>query len=214
MRWTALQWYHSHWPAEMGRGLQQVEDGLQEGLQGHFWLLAHNAALLNCCSRFSTAPPMCCCTVMHYDGGLRFSSISPGCNEFGGGRGPPALPSGVVQEFGPPGWVAPITAMEGSSRGGPGWPRPAGSYWEFSSLEMRRSSSSPNSPPIRLGSPTTITSWNKQVQLFWKKISKVGWFSFQDEHIPYRPQQKSIPDITKQATKSPWPPRSGSYLGS
>ena len=114
--------------------------------------------LLNCCSRFSTAPPRCCCTVMHYDGGLRFSSISPGCNELGGGRGPPALPSGVVQEFGPPGWVAPITAMEGSSRGGPGWPRPAGSYWEFSSLEMSRSSSSPNSPPIRLGSPTTITS--------------------------------------------------------
>lgn len=33
------------------------------------------------------------------------------------------------------------------------------SYWVFSKRVIRRSSSSPNSPPIRVGSPTTITSW-------------------------------------------------------
>lgn len=32
------------------------------------------------------------------------------------------------------------------------------SYWVFSKRVIRRSSSSPNSPPIRVGSPTTITS--------------------------------------------------------
>ena len=34
----------------------------------------------------------------------------------------------------------------------------AGSYWVFSNLVISLSSSSPNSPPIRDGSPTTITS--------------------------------------------------------
>lgn len=33
------------------------------------------------------------------------------------------------------------------------------SYCVFSRRVIRRSSSSPNSPPIRVGSPTTITSW-------------------------------------------------------
>ena len=33
-----------------------------------------------------------------------------------------------------------------------------GSYWVFSSRAISRSSLSPNSPPIKVGSPTTITS--------------------------------------------------------
>ena len=90
-------------------------------------------------------------TSVYYEGGLRFSSISP-CKEPGGGRRPPPPRSGVVQEEG--------GRREGSSRGGPGWPRPEGSYWEFSRRDISRSSSSPNSPPIKEGSPTTITSWN------------------------------------------------------
>merc|ERR1719336_2747542 len=151
----------SRWKMGFRRDFEGFFDLGSQMLRGNARSRMPCAALLNCCVHvYSTAPPaMCCCTVMHYDGGLRFSSISPGCNEVGGGSGPPVLPSGVVQEFGPPGWVVPITPMEGSSRGGPGCPRPAGSYWEFSSREMSRSSSSPNSPPIRLGSPTTITSW-------------------------------------------------------
>ena len=172
-----------------------VEEGLQEGLHG-LWLALTmqrgNAgnAFLHCCSRFSTAPPTCCCTVMHYDGGLLFSSISPECNELGGGRGPPGpLPSGVVQELGPwPGWVAPITPMEGSSRGGPGWPRPAGSNCEFSRREIKRSSSSPNSPPIRLGSPTTITSCNVHYQILLQTSS----FQWSSSKVEGMKQKKEV----------------------
>lgn len=36
------------------------------------------------------------------------------------------------------------------------------SYCVFSRRVIRRSSSSPNSPPIRVGSPTTITSWRER----------------------------------------------------
>ena len=64
MRWTALQSYHLHWPAEGGRGLQQVEDGLQEGLQGlfdflltmqHSWIAVHVSVQHHLCA----AVPSC-----------------------------------------------------------------------------------------------------------------------------------------------------------
>ena len=137
------QSYHSHLRVGFhGQGKRWTKFcrwkmGLRRDFRGFFNFF--NLLTINARSRLtftfhSTAPPlMCwCCTVVHYDGGLRFSSISPGCNEFGGGRVLLSV-SGVFQEFGP---VAPITPIEGSSRGGPGCPRPAGSYWEFSSREI------------------------------------------------------------------------------
>ena len=59
-----------------------------------------------------------------------------------GGGGPPP----------PPGWPPPPPGPLGSSS------ETVGSYCVFSNLVMSRSSSSPNSPPISEGSPTTITS--------------------------------------------------------
>lgn len=90
-------------------------------------------------------------------GGDRFRSISwllGGCTLVCG-----IFLSGVFQDGGrpPPG---PEKGPEGSSSGGPGCPTPEGSYWVFSSLVISLSSSSPNSPPIKEGSPTTITSWD------------------------------------------------------
>ena len=122
--------------------------------------------LLTCCSLVD--PPS---TALYYEGGLRFSSMSPG-KEPGG-------PWGLVHEGGgitPPG--PPSTESEGSSRGGPGWPMPAGSYWEFSRREISRSSSSPNSPPIRDGSPTTITSWG---------VGGQGWRGAREVFSSYEP---------------------------
>ena len=81
--------------------------------------------------------------------------------------------SGVFHEGGrpPPG---PEKGPEGSSKGGPGCPTPEGSYWVFSSLVISRSSSSPNSPPINDGSPTTITSWKSRAfSLLHCKKSKI-----------------------------------------
>lgn len=70
--------------------------------------------------------------------------------------GPPTLgpPTGPPppQELGPP-------VIGESEKPWLSWSNElAASYWVFSSLVMSRSSSSPNSPPISDGSPTTITS--------------------------------------------------------
>lgn len=95
-------------------------------------------------------------------GGERFRSISwllGGCTLVCG-----IFLSGVFHEGGspPPG---PEKGPEGSSRGGPGCPTPEGSYWVFSNRVISLSSSSPNSPPIKEGSPTTITSWDAREKL-------------------------------------------------
>ena len=100
--------------------------------------------------------------------GERFRSISwlmGGCTLVCG-----ILLSGVFQEGGrpPPG---PEKGPEGSSRGGPGCPTPEGSYWVFSNRVISLSSSSPNSPPIREGSPTTITSWKTKRLIMIKTAS-------------------------------------------
>jgi len=66
-----------------------------------------------------------------------------------------------------PSWAAPGLLLHGALLPSAGEPlksssssRPlAASYCVFSRRVIRRSSSSPNSPPIRVGSPTTITSW-------------------------------------------------------
>lgn len=71
---------------------------------------------------------------------------------------PPPTPRSTFHEFGP---------VIGESA----WPKPpwlswsielAASYCVFSNRVIRRSSSSPNSPPISDGSPTTITSCKKK----------------------------------------------------
>lgn len=65
-----------------------------------------------------------------------------------------------------------------------------GSNWLFSSRVISRSSSSPNSPPIRVGSPTTITSYKSiatsdiisstitaqnPIEIYAEKASKASW---------------------------------------
>ena len=71
------------------------------------------------------------------------------------GAGPPPGPEGA-------GGLAP-----GPPEGPPALPpassTPDVSYWLFSRRVMSLSSSSPNSPPIRDGSPTTITSFNTNI---------------------------------------------------
>lgn len=65
------------------------------------------------------------------------------------------------------------------------------SYCVFSRRVIRRSSSSPNSPPIRVGSPTTITSWREaetgraNLQTGKKQIYKSSW-SWVHGHVMFK----------------------------
>lgn len=57
------------------------------------------------------------------------------------------------------------------------------SYCVFSRRVIKRSSSSPNSPPIRVGSPTTITSLGKRGERLESESSKTHKCSYSSVHI-------------------------------
>ena len=112
-------------------------------------------------------------------GGPKGGPGSPGCQppgpgppmKLGSSMGPWPMGPGPPIGPGPIGPMGPTGPM-GPPMGGPGGPpwaaawaaAAAGSYWAFSSRLISLSSSSPNSPPIREGSPTTITSCNRLKQ--------------------------------------------------